>query len=55
MFEGKIISSKWAKQEKRPQHTSLRHIDDLIGRGILKTPAGTEHESAAGRELNDDR
>jgi len=34
-FEGKVISSKWAKLEKCSQDTALRDIEDLIRKGIL--------------------
>lgn len=40
-FEGKLISSKWAKIAKTSPDTALRDITDLVERGILvKDPAG---------------
>lgn len=34
-FEGKIITSKWAKIAKCSQDTALRYIDDLVASGVL--------------------
>ncbi|QGN55128.1 Fic family protein [Novosphingobium sp. Gsoil 351] len=40
-FEGKLVSSKWAKLAKTSPDTALRDITDLVERGILvKDPAG---------------
>ncbi len=40
-FEGKLISSKWAKLAKCSQDTALRDIDDLVKRRVLtKDKAG---------------
>jgi Fic family protein len=40
-FEGKLLSSKWAKITKTSPDTALRDITDLVDRGILvKDPAG---------------
>lgn len=39
-FEGKLTSSKWATIEKCSPDTALRHISDLLGRGILVKDEG---------------
>jgi Fic family protein len=47
-FEGKLTSSKWAKQARRSQDTALRDIDDLVKRGVLvKEPGGGRSTSYA--------
>ena len=38
-FEGRLISSKWAKITKSSHDTALRDIQDLIGKGILQKDA----------------
>jgi len=39
-FEGKLTTEKCAKLRESPHHTALRHIQDLIGEGILKQEKG---------------
>lgn len=39
-FEGKLISSKWAKITKCSKDTAIRDINDLISKDILKKKAG---------------
>jgi len=40
-FEGKLTSSKWAKQAKFSQDTALRDIEDLVRKPVLvKDAAG---------------
>jgi Fic family protein len=40
-FEGNLTSSKWSKLAKCSQNSALRHIDDLVKRGVLvKEPGG---------------
>jgi len=45
-FDGKLKSSKWAKMAKCSPDTALRDIQDLIGKGILRT------EKSGGRSTN---
>lgn len=40
-FDGKLTSSKWARLTKTSPDTALRHITDLLARGILvRDPGG---------------
>lgn len=40
-FEGKLTTSKWAAIARCSPDTALRHIDDLLARGVLrKSDAG---------------
>jgi Fic family protein len=47
-FEGKLTTAKWSKIAKCSHDTALRDIQDLIGKGVLRTePAGGRSTSYA--------
>jgi Fic family protein len=53
-FEGKLITSKWAKLAKCSQDTALRDILPLVGAGILsRNPAGGRSTSYAVGKIGD--
>jgi Fic family protein len=49
-FEGKLTTSKWAKLAKCSHDTALRHIEDLVRKGVLTKDAagGAQQQLFAG-------